>query len=335
VRKRLAQYYMEAGRSGEVRIDVPAGSYVPRFTRYIASAAASPQKPENGEIAQTALPPGGVRLAGIGRLRLRLIAISAAVFTVAVLSGLVIRGQMAGAPERLLARFWQPLVGSQNAVLLCVGDSDVPAPGAQAGSPRPVEDSTAQTIPERALRRSQRVFLNDAIALARIVGCLKENAKPYRIFAHSDLTFSDLQSSPAVFIGLRNNYWTANLIGTLRFTVVRGPTPNALILRDKKNPSRNDWSVDLFTPYAQPTKDYALVARELHPQTGQVVLTIGGITGQGTLAASEFITNPEQFKALRPYLPKDWVKKNMAIVLSTEVIRGSPGSAKIVAVDFW
>src|SRR5579864_6681105 len=31
VRKRLAQYYVESDREGEIRIDLPAGSYVPQF----------------------------------------------------------------------------------------------------------------------------------------------------------------------------------------------------------------------------------------------------------------------------------------------------------------
>jgi len=31
VRKRIAQYYQEAGRAAEIRIDLPAGSYVPEF----------------------------------------------------------------------------------------------------------------------------------------------------------------------------------------------------------------------------------------------------------------------------------------------------------------
>src|SRR5580693_2014398 len=49
VRKRIAQYYHEAGREGEIRIDLPHGSYVPEF-RY----------PENipGGIAADPAPAG-------------------------------------------------------------------------------------------------------------------------------------------------------------------------------------------------------------------------------------------------------------------------------------
>jgi hypothetical protein len=46
-----------------------------------------------------------------------------------------------------------------------------------------------------------------------------------------------------------------------------------MVPRDKKNPSRNDWSVDMTTSYCQPAKDYALVTKELNPQTGQIVIT--------------------------------------------------------------
>jgi hypothetical protein len=152
--------------------------------------------------------------------------------------------------------------------------------------------------------------------------------------AHLRVTSSDLQNSPAVLIGLRNNCWTASLAGSVRFTVER-TAPNTLVLRDKKNPPRNDRSVDLSTPHDQPTRDCALVARELDPKTGQIVVTVGAITRHGTLAASEFITNPEQIGKLDAYGTKSWEHKNGAIVLSTEVIRGGPGSAKIVAVDFW
>src|SRR5438477_9899955 len=34
VRKRLAQYYVESDRDQEIRIDLPAGSYVPQFRRH-------------------------------------------------------------------------------------------------------------------------------------------------------------------------------------------------------------------------------------------------------------------------------------------------------------
>jgi hypothetical protein len=138
-----------------------------------------------------------------------------------------------------------------------------------------------------------------------------------------------------VLIGLLNNSWTASLGSRLRFTVERGAAPSILILRDKKNPARNDWSVDMATPYNQPTHDYALVIREFDPQTGQIVITVGGITHLGTIAAGDFLTNPELIRKMDAHLPADWERRNVAIVLATEVIKGSPGSAKIVATDFW
>lgn len=132
-----------------------------------------------------------------------------------------------------------------------------------------------------------------------------------------------------------NNYWTTSLNGRLRFAMERGTTPDIRVLRDKKNPSRNDWSIDLSTPYDQPITDYALVVRALDPETGQIVITAAGLTHFGTLAASEFLTDPAQIKKLDAFGPNGWERKNVAIVLSTEVVKGSPGLAKIIATDFW
>jgi len=336
VRKRLAQYYMEPGRSHEIRIDLPPGTYIARFVRPATLPVSPPPEPGNGNAAPVSRPG---RRAVIWRgghySRFERIGISMAVIGTAVLCVLAVRAYLAGSSGRTLERFWEPVLQSPNPVLLCIGDSGPPSPLPQPGSPRPVERNGRQVLPGGAFRGGDRVFLNDAIALARIAGFLQNKAKPYRILAHSTVTFSDLQNSPAVLIGLRNNYWTASLAGPLRFTVEPGTVPNVLILRDKKNPSRSEWSVDLSTPYTQPAKDYALIVREFHPKTGQVVVTVGGITRHGTLAASDFLTNPAQISSLGAYGPKNWEKKNVVIVLSTEVIRGSPGLAKVIAAEFW
>ena len=62
---------------------------------------------------------------------------------------------------------------------------------------------------------------------------------------------------------------------------------------------------------------------------------VAGMTHYGTLAACEFLTDPAQLAKLDGYGPKGWEAKNLAIVLSTEVIKDSTGAPKIVAGDFW
>jgi hypothetical protein len=333
IRKRLAQYYMEPGRSHEIRIDVPSGSYVPRFARFAVFPVAPPHEPEDIDISPVSVPEQGtVARSGTGRSRSRRVVISVAVAAAVVVSVLAIRAGI-GNSGRTISGFWRPVLESPNPILVCIGAWNQSGQAAQPGPAR-VDDQNAQTFPDGFIRGSERVFLDDAMALARFAGWLQQNGRPYRIVPPYRVTFADLQTSPAVLIGF-NNYWTTSLGDRIRFTMERGTSPDTRILRDKKNPSRNDWSVDLSTPYDRPIKDYALVVRALDPKTGQIAVTAAGLTHFGTLAASEFLTDPEQLKKLDGYGPKGWERKNMAIILSTEVIRGSPGSARIVATDFW
>ena len=137
-----------------------------------------------------------------------------------------------------------------------------------------------------------------------------------------------------MLIGLMNNDWTERLVQNLRFTVER-PARGVILIRDHDNPSRNDWSVDYSIPYLNVTKDYALVLRVSDPKTDQMVVTVAGISAFGTLAAGEFLTNPNEIRKIEAIAPKGWQKKDLEIVLAVDVIRGKPGHANIVGSYFW
>jgi hypothetical protein len=333
VRKRLAQYYMEPGRVVEIRIDIPLGSYVPRFVRLPGPGA--PPRNEPNAFAPVSVNEKGPEVQAEGaRFRHRKVAVVTALAAAVILSTMAISSTTGRSSGRVLAGFWQPVLQSSNTVLVCISPLNSSASPAQSGQRGQDDGQTAEAVSAGAIRGSGRVYLDDAIALTKIAALLQENGKPYRILPSSRVTFAELQTSPVVLIGF-NNYWTTSLAEKLRFTVERDPGGNVVVLRDKKNPGRNDWSVNLATPYDQPTKDYALVVRALDPKTDQITVTVAGLTHFGTVAAAEFLTDPAQIKHLNASGPKGWENGNIAIVLSTEVIKGSPGSARIVATDFW
>ena len=93
--------------------------------------------------------------------------------------------------------------------------------------------------------------------------------------------------------------------------------------------------MDYTTPLADITKDYALVIRVLDPTTGQMVVIVGGISAFGTQAASEFLTSRPALAELASAAPDGWERKNIEIVISTDIIRGVSGPAKIAATYFW
>ena len=94
VRKRLAQYYLEPGRAKELRISMPAGSYVPEIH----------------------LPLEKVERA-ISRRRIHIIGILAAGCAIAISAVFLAPGfRRTG-----LDLFWAPMIAPQDNLLVCIG----------------------------------------------------------------------------------------------------------------------------------------------------------------------------------------------------------------------
>jgi hypothetical protein len=83
------------------------------------------------------------------------------------------------------------------------------------------------------------------------------------------------------------------------------------------------------------TKDFALITRIIDPNTDRILVTVGGLWGYGTLAAGEFLSDPKYMETLDRQAPDGWHKKNLQIVLSTEVIKGNSGPPRVLASYSW
>lgn len=322
VRKRLGQYY--AGAPNELRIEIQPGSYVPQF-RWPEDTAVRPEPLRFAaglpDAAQTETSPPAPRRT------LRWIGLAAALAVTA--AALIFLTQTARSDDPLDS-FWKPILSSSSPVLLCIGNVQ----GGTATEPYPPELSPTLTLRQFHNSPASTVNVYDAFTLARLSGLLQAHGARIRFASQSDATFTDLQNGPAVLVGLLNNNWTQRLMPKLRFTVEE-PTADKVVIVDRNNPSNRDWSVDYSIPYLNITRDYALVLRMVDPKTEQPVVMDAGITVFGTSAAALFLTNPNDIKKLTAIAPPGWEKKNMEIVLATDVIQGRSGPATILAAQFW
>jgi hypothetical protein len=323
VRKRLGQYY--ALNRGELGIEIQPGAYIARFRWDEEEAAPQPQPAANQpETAQPAAHLAAPRL----RLHwLWLMAASAAGIALAVLVMAVSHRKRGDDP---LTSFWKPVISSPAPVLLCIGN----VAGGQATNADSSGLSPDLTLGQYHNSPATTVDEQDAFALARYSALLQAYGHAFRFASQSDATFTDLQNGPTVLVGLLNNNWTERLMPKLRFTVER-PTANKVVIVDRNNPSNQDWSVDYSTPYLKLTRDYALVLRMADPKTEQPVVMDAGITVFGTSAAAMFLTSRSEMKKLAALAPPGWEKKNMEIVMATDVIQGRSGPATILAAQFW
>jgi hypothetical protein len=88
-------------------------------------------------------------------------------------------------------------------------------------------------------------------------------------------------------------------------------------------------------PYLKLTEDFALVSRALDPVTERMVVLAGGLTGYGTVAAGEFLSNPAYMETIAADAPGRWARKNVEVLISTRVIDGKSGPPKAVIAHFW
>ena len=343
LRKRLAEFYRNEGGSHRVRIVIPTGHYTPEFVIQdqddevavaVEPEMESVEVPVPVEVQDLAPAPEPVWEAApvviephTNRPWPTATKVAAAIVAI-VAAGWGARALVRSSDP--LESLWRPVLTASSPTLLCIGDM---AGGHQFAEDK--SDRSQMTVLDFHGLRSQSVLISDAATMTRFAGLLQSKKKAYRVASQSETTFEDLQNGPAVLIGLANNDWTERLVGKLRFWLEHTAAGGPYILRDRDHPDRTDWSMNYSEPLLKVNKDYALVMRVVDPKTEQTVISAAGITVFGTLAAGDFLTNPDEFRKIEAIAPKGWPRMNFELVLSTDVIRGKSGHANIVAWHFW
>ncbi len=319
LRKRIAQYYHEPGRDGELRIDLLPGSYVPEFRSPSPLQALAPEP-----LALPA-PPVASRLARMKPAYL--VAAVAALGLIGLTMWLVARP-----PADAFSRFWAPVWNSPGTVVISIPGRQPPELPARQPVTAPQPQPPAQ--PGRA--QSPRVALSDAMALASLTPVLKSKGKEFRILAESATTLADLKGGPVILIGAFSNELTLRLMSQARFTFARDPDTNLPWIRDRQNPSSKQWELNRGLANSRTAHtDYAIISRILDPGTDRVAVVAAGISGSATLAAGEFLSNPEQMEEITRQAPKDWSTMNLQVVLALKTSGEKPDPPRVVATYFW
>ena len=342
VRKRLAQYYMDAEHACELRIDLPIGSYMPTFT--VEAPIAEPLKPLAEPFRPLAEPESPVTAERGYPLRWALAGVTLASLSLAVV--LLWLGRRTPVSE--LEAFWEPLFRDRSTIQICVGQptrlyrftgprmeelNGVFAGPAPADRNRPnlsiAGDELAWVAPEY-------LFSRDAFSAFKVASWVQSKGRTYQLMSVSQANYSRLRHAPLVAIGAFNNPWAMRVTAELRFVfdhrTIDGVTYNCI--NDRRNPNARNWMVKQPAPGAM-TEDYAIVTRVFDPSTEKTVISVAGIEAYGTLAAGEFVTEPEYAGAALNAASRDWRHKNIQFVLTTKIIDGTPGPPRVLASHVW
>lgn len=328
IRKRVAQYYQDPAHGDELRITLPSGSYVPQFHSprgtailglpEVDPAPSIPTEHAEPVVAKPAAPPSR-------RFPLWLPAgIAAAALLV---WGSIFLWQRAH--RTAFDYFWQPVLSTNEPVLLCIADQLQYSMIALRDAAEP----TRQIVLKDNLTA---VVIDDLNATIKAAGVLQSAGRQYTLKGEGAATLDDLRHGPTIFLGAFDNAWTLRLTNPLRYHFANDADMTHLWIVDATAPDKPRWGIDRSVQMATNNyRDYAILARFTDSNTGKIAVVLAGIGRGGTRAAGEFITDNANLTQLMRTAQAAGDKKNMEVVLSTQIIDGEPGSPKMEAAYFW
>jgi hypothetical protein len=333
IRKRIEQYYQDPRHSQEIRLFLPSGSYAPQFswpghpsgmpstTVELAAHAA-----ETAVVLATSVPATPQLLPPKPTFWRRWRMVVGLALVVALLASSAIWYTFR---PPVLKQFWEPFVKSSEPVLFCIADQN------QYSTIRLRDAADPQRITTLS-DTMDTIIIDDVSPLVNVAGMLRTYGKTYRVLGESTTSLTDLRRGPSVFIGAFDNSWTLRLTSPLRFHFANDLAMTKFWIEDRANPEKREWLLDRSQQLQTGVyKDYAIVARLLDPNTGQFVVVAAGIGRGGTVAAGEFLVDAHQMDEMLSQVPRDWKRKNLEIVLETQVIQGPSGPPRICAVHVW
>lgn len=330
VRKRLTQYYYEPEHQEELRIEFHPGSYVPGF-KFVTGKGGFPDSSK--AVALDLQAPAGDSALRIeseqesssshARNRRRMAMVLGGLFAAVAIACAFLLSSFRASP---LEQFWQPVFQSSSPVLISVGSVF-----AMSYPPPTVEG--APSVGSHPLS-SNPVAVADAVAISNLQQILSRHSRASTIQSSAETTLSDLRKGPVILVSGFNNPWTMRLTDPLRFHFLR-PALHIFEIQDRADPNHKTWAINTLTPFTVIGHDYGIVAGFRDPTTGQDVVVAAGIGENGTIAASELLSDEAFFAELGKEALLPPRHRNLEAVIETQVINGKPGPPRVVAVYSW
>jgi hypothetical protein len=327
VRKRIALYYHDEGTEQELRIELPAGSYVPAFSPFPSAIVPQDVLPlESAEepVRVRTAPNGAQELPRrSGALRIWILAACAAVVVAAAAAWFWVWWSSP------LQSMWRPFFDLPDQALIVVGGPLGAAAGSVGNGTGAPPDSHSHV----------HLSLNDALALADVASLFEVHHRSYRVQTASATSLDDLRKRPVVLIAAFGNQWSRRILDPLRFSLLRqqvAPDGSTILgsIVDRRHPG-SMWNFDFSKPVTVNSKDYAIVARLHSDLTEAPVAVIAGLGASATESAGEFLSSPEYLQQINTVAPAGWRNKNLELVLEVPIVDGKASHAHIVASEFW
>ncbi|MGE0405365.1 MAG: hypothetical protein AB7O65_03625, partial [Candidatus Korobacteraceae bacterium] len=319
IRKRLAQYYSEAGHGEQLRIELTPGSYVPVFQVPIENPSTiqnvSPESllPVPLFATQEVLPQTEVQTEtprpAAYRIGLKWLWVAPAlgVLLLAWLSYRAVQTPHFPAFEG----FWSQVINANGPVQICYG-AYVEQNPANPGLPLAMDALGSTDL---------------------IVSVLEQRGKTYsntiRMIGPEVADFTKFRHGPVIYFGPLSPVKELN--DSWRFRFLDDTTPRWIA---DTSSSKKLWRVEEGVPPADISEGYSIATRLMDRTLNRPVIVVVGFSRAGVSGGVEFLTTPEYLEPVLKSAPKEWQEMNLQLIIETRV-HGKRGTPKVVASHFW
>jgi hypothetical protein len=330
VRKKLERYYKSEGKNDEILLEIPAGSYIPIFTRI-------KQAPEATESIKAApsTPPLSGHIGRIGHLAgktwITLLSLALVILIVVVvmltLSNRQLRRQVKERvqPKEVAAAYepvWEPFLKDESPTLLVLSNPPVyrfwnPADH-KSLSNISINLTPAETAAlEETLGRERFVLkhnplsrlvlsydeytgIGEAVGLYRLTTLFKGLGKGALLKQSRTVSAEDLKNHNVILLG---SAWVNEWSGKNLIKEDFGSGASATIINYNPLPGEErEYGAKFDVETGRLIEDYGLITIKPNISEKNTIMVLAGTHSEGTEAAAEYLTNEDHLARLNQRL---------------------------------
>jgi len=356
VRKKLERYYKSEGKNDDILLEIPAGSYIPIFTRL-------KQAPEATESTKVALPtpPSSGHIVGktwIILLGLALVFLIFAVVMLALSNRQLRRQTKEGAKPKefaaVYAPVWEPFLKDESPTLLVLSNPPVyrfwnPADHKSLSNISinltPAETAALEKtlgrerfvlkhipLPRLVLSYDEYTGVGEAVGLYRLTTLFKGLGKDAMLKQSRTVSAEDLKNHNVILLG---SVWVNEWSGKNLIKEDFGSGASATIVNYNPLPGEErEYGAKFDEETGRLIEDYGLITIKPNISEKNTIMVLAGTHSEGTEAAAEYLTSEDHLGRLNQRLLslKRPSPRYFQVLVKVKVDNGIPTIISIVTV---
>jgi hypothetical protein len=364
LRKKLELYYKSEGKNEEILLEIPAGSYIPIFTRL--KRAPETTETTKAAVSTRLLSDHNGHIGRSGKTRITLLSLALVVLIIAVsmlaLSNRQLRRQVKEGvqPREIAAVYrpvWEPFLKDESPTLLVLSNPPVyrfwnPADHKSLSNVSinltPEEAAALEEtlgrerfvlrhnpLPRLVLSYDEYTGIGEAVGLYRLTTLFKGLGKNAMLKQSRTVSAEDMKNHNVILLG---SVWVNEWSGKNLIKEDFGNGANATIVNYNPLPGEErEYSAKFDEETGRLIEDYSLITIKPNISEKNTIMILAGTHSEGTEAAAEYLTSEDHLARLNQRLlslkrPSPASTGYFQVLLKVKVDNGIPTIISLVTV---